>query len=245
MSNRRSLSDELIDLATEYAEVDIDQLIDNEILRELPGVKNNPGLIRGVRSARDIVFIRKIKKFINTIDQLSDEEREQFARRFEDNSKARARLTDALLLILDQLDNMEKAELFARAFSAFVRGEINFYIFRRYGEIIKAANVTHLRNLYQSIQANDSLVNNSLSDQVLPLSSLGLVELSEPPPPHDIPAKDGTITYYITTAFGRRFVEIISDDDGSRLLLRAKFCLQPFDSASQTIPSHIMKDYLF
>ena len=60
MSNRKSLSDELIELATEYAEVGIDQLIDDEILR-------------------------KIKSFI--VDHTSDEIRKEFARKFEDKPK--------------------------------------------------------------------------------------------------------------------------------------------------------------
>ena len=77
------------------------------------------------------------------MDKHSTEEREQFARKFDDKPKYRSRVTDALLLILDQLDNLEKTVLFARSFSAFVRGDINFYLFQRYGEIIKAANVTH------------------------------------------------------------------------------------------------------
>jgi hypothetical protein len=212
MAEQRSLSDQLIELGQEYAEIGIDQFIDNEVLKELPGIKTVTGLIGGVRSIRDKLFLRKIKKFIESLDKHSIEEREQFARKFEDKPKYRSRVTDALLLILDQLDSLDKTVLFARAFSAFVRGDINFYLFQRYGEIIKAANVTHLRNLYQAVQddpSNESLIHNSLSDQVLPLSSLGLVELSEPSPPHNIPAKRGTNTYFITTEFGRRFVRTV------------------------------------
>jgi hypothetical protein len=212
MSDHKILSDENIDLATEYAEFGIDRLIDNEIIRDLPGIKTVIGVLRIPRSIRDFLFIRKVKKFIDSVDQFSDMEREQFARKFDYNPKARTRLADALLLILDQLDDLEKAILLARAFSALVRGEINSYLFRRYGEIIKAANITHLRNLYQTIQ-NDTdspdTVYNHLSDQVLPLSSLGLVELSEPPPPQNTPTKRASTTYYWATEFGRRFVRTI------------------------------------
>ena len=39
MSKHESLSDELTEVAQEYAEIGVDQFIDNEILKELPGIK--------------------------------------------------------------------------------------------------------------------------------------------------------------------------------------------------------------
>jgi hypothetical protein len=121
-------------------------------LRELPAIRTVIGIGKGLLSMRDSLFLRKIKLFVESIDKHTQEERERFARDLGADPKYRDRVLDAILLIIDQLDDTEKAVLFARALSALVRNEIVFYSFRRYGEIIKAANVTHLQNLFESIE---------------------------------------------------------------------------------------------
>jgi hypothetical protein len=217
----KSISDELNsvkDLAKDYAELGIDQLLNNEILREIPIVKTIVGLFDGVMSVRDAIFKRKVRQFFDSSHEHSHEQREKFARKLEDDSKYRRRVIDAILLKLDQLDSMEKTVLFARAFSAFVRGDINFYLFQRYGEIIKAVNVTHLCNFYQAVENeadNENVIYNFLSDQILPLSALGLAELIEPPSQLDqkTPVARGKATCCISTDFGRRFAKVVIRKD--------------------------------
>jgi hypothetical protein len=231
------------DLMADYTELGIDRLLEEGILRELPGVKTIIGLIRSYRTARDYLFFKKIKRFAESIDACSDEQREVFAHKMEENAKYRERVTDALLLLLEQLDDIEKAVLLARAFSAFVRGELkSFYYFQRYGQIIKAANITHLHNFYETTERNGDLENprNFVSDQVFPLLSLGLIELSDAPDMgiRGFSRKDESglnqqtatpsvqvnvsnrrrarkgLTWYVVTEFGAEFIRtVIRKDD--------------------------------
>lgn len=157
MNKPKGLSENIkqsaLDVGADYAEVVLDQWLKNGILRELPAIRTVIGVGRGVLSMRDSLFLKKIKLFVESIDERTQEERKKFAGELDAKPKYRDRVLDAILLIIDQLDDTEKAVLLARAFSAFVTKEIeSFYYFRRYAEIIKAANVVHLRNFYQSVQ---------------------------------------------------------------------------------------------
>jgi hypothetical protein len=199
------------DLVADYAELGLDRLLEEGILRELPGVKTFIGLIRTYRTARDHLFFKKIKRFAESLDACSDEQREDFARRTDEDPKYRERVTDSLLLLLEQLDDVEKAVLLARAFTAFVRGDLkSFYYFQRYGEIIKAANVTHLHNFYQTTERDGDLENprNFVSDQVLPLVSLGLVEPEPESAFRQNTARRG-FTCFVITDFGAKFIRTV------------------------------------
>jgi hypothetical protein len=206
------------DLTVDYTEIALDRLqdrlTDDEVLRELPIIKTFVGVARAGLSIRDRLFISKVGRFIESREQHSTEERENFARALDADPKLRERLQEAIILLLDQFDDLDKAVLFARAFSAFVRNEIeSFYDFRRYGEIIKAANVVHLRNLYVELakeEGENRPIYTFAADQVLPLSSLGLVELRSEGPAHVTAAPQrGKTAYYVSTDFGRRFVRIV------------------------------------
>ena len=179
------------------------------------------GVGKGVLSMRDSILLKKINLFVESIDERTQEEREKFARDLDADPKYRDRVLEAILLIIDQLDDTEKVVLLARAFSAFVAKKIeSFYYFRRYGEIIKAANVTHLRNFYHSVQNDGDITTprNFIADQVLPLLSLGLVELSEPSSHFGqrAPSKRG-LTWHVPTKFGCKFVQIVirKEDTGT------------------------------
>jgi hypothetical protein len=206
------------DLAADYAELGIDRLLEEGILQELPGVKSIVGIIRTYRTARDHLFFKKIKRFAESIETFSDEQREAFARRMDEDPEDRKRVTDSLLLLLDQLDDIEKAVLLARAFTAFVRGDLrSFHYFQRYAEIIKAANVTHLHNFYQTTEEDGDLENprNFPSEQGLPLLSLGLVELGEPNSHFGRkPTPRRGFTWFVITEFGAKFIRtVIRKDD--------------------------------
>ena len=218
------------DLAVDYGEVAVDQLLNrwshDETLRDVPLVKTILAPVRAVFSIRDRLFVWKIQRFLESKDRHSAEECEKFARKLDANPKRRERLGEAIILLLDQFDDIEKVDLFARAFSAFVRNEIDsLYLFRRYGEIIKAANVTHLRNLYLVLAEEEGYnrpIYTFVADQVLPLSSLGLVELRyESPAQLSTAPQPGKTAHYVSTDFGRRFVrtvirkEDIEEDEAS------------------------------
>ena len=229
MRNRGGFFETLGDLTTDYTEIALDQLQDkltnDEVLRELPVIKTILGFARASLSIRDRLFIKKIRTFLESRDEHTSEEREKFVRKLEANPQERERLAEAILLLLEQFDDMEKTVLFARAFSAFIRAEIeSLYLFRRYGEIIKAANVTHLRNLLLVLakeEGDNRPTYTSVADQVLPLSSLGLVELRyERPAQLSTAPQPGKTAHYVSTDFGRRFVrtvirkEDIEEEDG-------------------------------
>ena len=204
------------DLVGDYAELAIDQLLKEGVLRELPGVATVLGLIRTYRAARDYIFFKKIKKFAESMEKISDEKRQKFASQMDENPEYREKVTDALLLLLDQLDDLEKSVLLARAFTAFVRGNLDsFYTFQRYGEIIKATNVIYLRNFYQTVEDDGELDNprNFVSDQALPLLSMGLVELGVPQSFQEQTSRRG-FTSFVINDFGAKFIRtVIRRDD--------------------------------
>ena len=223
MTKRGGFFETLGGLSADYTEIALDQLQDkltnDEVLRELPVIKTVIGLVRAPIAIRDRLFIKKVQEFLESRDPHTREQGDVFIRRLDTEPKGRERLAEAIILLLDQFDDMDKPVLFARAFSAFVRNEIgSLYLFRRYGEIIKAANVTHLQNLYPDLaeeEGGNRPIYTSVADQVLPLSSFGLIELRNERPAHvTIAPEPGKTAHYVSTDFGRRFVRtVIREED--------------------------------
>jgi hypothetical protein len=217
--NPKGFFETLGGLSTQLGEMVLDEwlskLSDDKIFKQLPVINSILSPIRATLSIRDRLFMEKVRVFFESRDQHTPEERENFVRKLDTNPKERQRLAEAITLLLDQFDDMEKPVLFARAFSAYIRQAIDPYHFRRYGEIIKAATVVHLQNLYLSLkdEAGDNRPIYSFpSDQGLPLSALGLIELRNEGPVHlgfRTPPQPGKTVFCVSNDFGRKFVKII------------------------------------
>jgi hypothetical protein len=143
---------DLRDALADVAEIGLDQLLEEGPLRDIPVL----GTLLRLRSAwggvRDYIFARKVTRFLISVGEIPLDERERFIAKVEQQGNRR-QLGDTLLLLLDRLDDLEKPEVLARLFAAYVRGRYDFPTFRRLSmalERISLVSLPALRSFYSS-----------------------------------------------------------------------------------------------
>lgn len=140
-------SSETRDLAVDWAEVGIDLLLDEGVLKEAPFLGTVVKLASISKTIRDRLFVRKVCAFLKASPEFDDVERLGFAREHLDDPVKARKLSDAIVFSLDRLDDLEKAEMLAKVFAALVRKHISYMEFRRLAGGIERAIVDDLRVL--------------------------------------------------------------------------------------------------
>lgn len=135
------------DLLLEAAEFSLDALIDDGVVKDIPFVGTVAKLYGIAVRAQGYIFTKKVRQFLTELATIPKAEREQFARRLKRHPEERERTADALLTMLDKLDDMAKAPMLARAFSRYIQDEFDFPTFRRLAVAIDRCLVHDLREL--------------------------------------------------------------------------------------------------
>ncbi len=116
---------DLKDVATQFAEVGLDSVLDDGVVREIPIIGTIVSAASAVITIRDRLFAKKLLRFLENLDDVPVDERQAQITRLASSSKERKRVGETLLLLLDRLNDMEKPALLARAFQAFLNGRID------------------------------------------------------------------------------------------------------------------------
>ena len=117
-----SLEDkELGKLAEKYANISVYDIFDGKILSDIPIINTVIALAKSGLNFRDRLYIKKIAYFLHQVGNTTQEQREEF---IEKHCKDRKRFEEALLLILEQTDNMEKSTLIGKILKACILGKI-------------------------------------------------------------------------------------------------------------------------
>ena len=125
----------IIDLSVDLAEVGLDQLLSDGIIRDVPIFGTLVKLRSTIGIVRDLLFAKKVAKFLMGVAKIDTDER----RKFIDDIKSRnedKRLGETLILLLDRLDDYEKPEILARMFQAYVKGKCDLPMFRRLAAVV-------------------------------------------------------------------------------------------------------------
>ncbi|MEL7353248.1 MAG: hypothetical protein AAF171_19340 [Cyanobacteria bacterium P01_A01_bin.116] len=117
-------SEHFLAAALESGEAFVDQLIDNPVAKEMPGVGIVLKLIKATGDARDLIFAAKLKRFFETVEA-DDSVRDEWHKRITESSKECERVVELLILVIEQTNDLKKSELFAILFLAFVHREID------------------------------------------------------------------------------------------------------------------------
>jgi hypothetical protein len=197
------------DAFANLAEAGIDQLLQDGFLRDVPVLGSMIGVIRAAGGIRNLLLTKKLGQFLRSIQSIPLEDRQRYCETLRDRSE-RQRQGEALLLLLDRLDDMEKPELVGKAFRAFVLGEIDSRQFRSLSSAIDRLPIQHLPDLidFYADTRNPRQIDNDVAQA---LSYAGLVR-----PAISTGVIIGDIStssmYYDASALGELFVRIVSSD---------------------------------
>ncbi|MFT5175540.1 MAG: hypothetical protein ACI8W7_003731 [Gammaproteobacteria bacterium] len=126
-------------LVADVAEVTLDALTSDAFISSIPIFGAVSKLYGGVVAIRDRLFLRKIHSFLVSVGDSTKEERDRFAAELAEDAGSRARAGEALLLLLERLDDLKKPDLVGRLYRAGLRQQINLVELRRFTSIIDKA----------------------------------------------------------------------------------------------------------
>jgi hypothetical protein len=128
------------------AEFSIDLLIKNESLKDFPIVGQIFGLYKTGVGIKEFFMVKKILKFLNTLQDIPQEEKEDFVHKLSENESIKNEVFEKLIIILDRFDDTEKAIISGNLFKACIKGEISLDAFFRLASIIDRAFVHDIKD---------------------------------------------------------------------------------------------------
>ncbi len=144
---RTVAGEQLADVVFDTAEVALDGILSEGVLKELPVVGAIVKTVRAGHSIADELFIRKLLRFLKELQSVPRDERERLLQKYPDSSDDQRILGENLLLALERLDDVEKPSVLARFFAAYVNSEIDYTTFTRLACALERFNLELLPNL--------------------------------------------------------------------------------------------------
>jgi hypothetical protein len=186
------------DIAKEYGELGLDLVIDSEILRGIPIISTLINVAKVIGSVRDRLYLKKLLHFFEKIGDTTQEERERF---IEKNCKDSKLFEEAVLLILEQADNMNKSSLIGKTFKACIKGVITYDEALKLSDMINKAYWSDLNTM----MANDSV---KINEDNQSLFTAGFYRITNAPTHSNTPYGGGGTMRYGITSYGKKMIEI-------------------------------------
>ncbi|MEG3440170.1 hypothetical protein V0288_23775 [Pannus brasiliensis CCIBt3594] len=143
----RAIADtEISDAITELGDITIDLFLNDSFLRDLPVLGFLLKFIRSGRDIRDYFFTRKIFKFCQST-KLTEKERSKFSEKLAEDPRFARDTGEKLMIIIDQLDEIDKIPMLAKLFKAYIDDRIDRALFRRLASAIDKAFIDDLNSL--------------------------------------------------------------------------------------------------
>lgn len=163
----------LLEAALENTEVVVDQLISNDLIKDIPLVGTALKACKAVADIRDKLFLAKISRFLTELNSVRPEIKEDLKGKMTNNTEEARRIGEVVLLVLDKVSDLEKPEILAKIFLAYIENQVTFDDFRRITEAVSQAFVDDLRTLVDK----DSVPSKSQETYLGYLTSTGLTEI--------------------------------------------------------------------
>ena len=139
------ISSDVKDIAIDYSEIAIDKIIDNDVLSEIPIVKSLLAVYKVGISIKERYTIKKMLKFLIALEEIPEKEKSDFLNKLSKNDKYSNDFLEKLLVILERLDDLEKATIIGNLFKATIKGEVKMLEFTKLSSIVDRSFIQDLK----------------------------------------------------------------------------------------------------
>lgn len=165
-----TLTDKSFELSGDLVELTVDQFIENDLLKEIPFFSIFFKSIKTVQGIRDALFTMKVYKFIKEFEEIKHREKSKFLDKITSDRKERIKVGQTLIMILDKIDEVDKTQIIANLFTAYIKSDLTKSEFIQLCSIVEKAFLENLLLFFKMKKYDD------LSDEVQAnLGSLGLM----------------------------------------------------------------------
>lgn len=209
-----SISDKAASIAADLAEVSLDAVLDDGLLKDVPIISTVIGLYNIGHSVKERQYIRKFASFIERFNKgiVSEEQRDYYKSKVRDDTNQRSKEIEYLLILIDRYVDNDKAEKLAKLFLAYLDDLISWQELAKYAEVLDQI----LPGDYQELEKQkwNDIKNTDASDSLLRLSSLGLVVSAM----KEFRFENGTLTApdfnardYMLSPFGEKLLDCLGE----------------------------------
>lgn len=201
------------DLLIDLSEVGLDNIVDNELVKEVPVIKTVVSVYKLGHTLRERSYVRKLAGFLNEISKgtVDNDKKEEYLRRITKNKAIFQHELEYVLILLDRFISEDKSKLLGRLYVARINEQINWIGFCQYSEVVDRLFIGDFECLHRDIMENKNR-NEFENSSLQRLQGLGLVKPCEKASGYDINGnpllfqQDGT---YVFTTFGENLYDIL------------------------------------
>ncbi|MCS4226423.1 hypothetical protein [Sphingobacterium sp. BIGb0165] len=157
-------------LITDILELELDNVIDNESIKDIPIIGSVFKLYGVSKKISDYFLLKKIGKFLSGLEDIEEELKNKFL--MKDNKV----LSEKLLIVLNQLNSEIKAELIGNLFKAYIEEKLSK---DQLLEIIDAVEIIFINDLLISAPLPTYMRNGYLGEiplnTIMRLQSVGFI----------------------------------------------------------------------
>lgn len=176
LSFEHSMTTEISDIVGQYAEIGLDAMIEDGIFKDIPIVSTVTALYRLGSNIRDKYAAVKLVAFLNEFSKgiLDEEKRKEYQAKFASNEKFRNQELSYIMILIDRYISLEKPEMLAKLYLAYLDGIIVWEEFTMYAEVIDRFLLLDCEMLVS--ESNTYIVYRNIGgESVLRLVALGLM----------------------------------------------------------------------
>lgn len=144
------MREEFQNILEDSAEVVLDSLLNNAVLKEIPVIGTSLNLYRGIQSIRDAAYLNRVKIFIEYVGNITEEQKKKLIEESKKDEKRRAKFGDAIFTAIEQSDSRIKLEYLAVAFEAFLNDDFAQEDLRLLCHIIHSSFADELEDVIES-----------------------------------------------------------------------------------------------
>jgi hypothetical protein len=138
------------DLSNDIVEAIIDQSFGDGLVKDIPILGSLAKFQAMFGTVRDLIFAKKVSHFLLALAKVPEEDRVKFLTSVGKRGEER-KVGETLLVLIDRLDNYDRAELLAKVFTFFINERLSMDEFRRLARVVEQippGSISALRAFY-------------------------------------------------------------------------------------------------
>ena len=171
-----SLKEDTVTCISELAEVGLDAIIDDGILKDIPLLSTAISMYKIGNRINDRHNIKKLAVFLNEINNriANEEKRAKYRQKIQENAKFRNQELEYILVVIERYISYDKPKMLAKLYLAYLDGTIIWEELTMYSEIIDRLLLSDYR-MFISSEGSIAVHRSIGGESLLRLEALGLM----------------------------------------------------------------------
>lgn len=157
----------IMDLASDFAETILDSQDIGDLLKSVPIFGILFKSYKAYLGIRELLFLKKVARFLQAAGEVSDRKRQRFLNEMKNSPKEEQKAGETVLLLLDRIDDFDKASMIGKLFAAHVEERIEFWWFQELASAVVRCSLSALNALLQDKQNEYMVTEENWGEKIL------------------------------------------------------------------------------